>query len=310
MAIPDAGFFLGIFRAVASLMGKKPTHPYKKLEARLVDRAIVAEVPEELSVELIDTSGERYSGLYVIGLLIWNRGTQAIIDSDFSEKSPLKIKVGDSAKIVGVNVISEVEDAEFKMQRLDDYTLKVEFDFINPKEFIFLPIFVTGNPQVEVKVTGRFIGQEDPVDQTALEVSASTGERISALILLALLFNVISGLPISTWLIHQNYGFFTIVSDPDSIPRYLVGSFIVGVLMLAMYFCSRLMRWLERRAYPKGFPLQADLEPPLRESIKGLWRTLLHGRKQRVSLSLFDWGKPVVFSDKKLRRRTVEDWIQ
>lgn len=64
-----------IVKAVFLIFGRGSNHPYKRLEARLIMRGIVCELPDDISCYLCDDSGTRHKGVYVIGLLIWNEVT-------------------------------------------------------------------------------------------------------------------------------------------------------------------------------------------------------------------------------------------
>jgi hypothetical protein len=33
-------------------------------------------------------------------------------------------------------------------------------------------------------------------------------------------------------------------------------------------------------------------------------------KKIRLSTSLFSWGKPVIMADKRVRRRSINDWVK
>lgn len=299
-----------LFRVVLSIFGRGSSHPYKRLEARLVMRGIVSELPDDIPFHVCDESGTRHKGIYAIGLLIWNRGNQPITHADLIPSAPLEVKVGADASLVGARTIPVEDQTVCSATITTPNTLSITFDCINPKEYLVVPLFVTGNPMSEVQVTGRIVGQESPIDHTAEEVRASIGERLSALFMLILIANTIPGFLIGGWFILKDYGLSILRTNPDSIPTYLMLPFSMGAMLLFMFVFSRAMYWNERRKFPEGYPLYADLEPPLLENIRGMIRTVFQGKKQRVSVSLFDWGKPILMPSKKVKRRTVDDWIQ
>lgn len=298
-----------LFRLVANFFGRRRDEPTKRLEARLLLRGIVAEIPEELPFYLCDEEGNRHRGVYVIGVILWNKGTQPITQADILPSSKLQVVVGNDATLVNAKIIPIEEQTDCSVTVVDEKTLQINFDCINQNEYLVIPIFCTGNPMTEVKVTGRIIGQEIPVDQTAAEVRATFLERLSVLVLLLILINTLPGLLIAGGYIFHNYGLSAVVHNPDSIPAYLVMPFAMGVMIAFMFVFSRIMYWVERKKYPEGYPLYADLEPPLLENIKGMLRTVLKGEKHRISISIFDWGKPILLTGKKAKRRTVGDWI-
>lgn len=299
-----------LFRVARSIFGRGSNHPNKRLEARLIMREIVSELPEDIPFYICDGSGARHKGVYAIGLSIWNRGSLPVTHADLISSSSLEVKIGADASLVGARTLPVEDQTVCSTTIVNQNTLSITFDCINPKEYLVVPIFVTGNPMTEIKITGRIIGQESPIDHTAEEVKASTGERILNFFILALIVCALPGFLIGGWLILKDYGLSTLRNNPDSIPTYLRLPFSMGAMLLFMFVFSRIMYWNERRQRPEGYPLYADLEPPLHENIQGMIRTVFQGKKQRVSVSLFDWGKPILMPNKKIKRRTVDDWIQ
>jgi hypothetical protein len=62
------------------------------LEGRIIARGIVAELPKELPFYITAEDGTREKGIYVIGLLIWNRGTLPVVENDFLQQHLLSLK--------------------------------------------------------------------------------------------------------------------------------------------------------------------------------------------------------------------------
>ncbi len=296
-------FIFAIFR-----LGAK--HPTKKLEARLIMRGIVSEIPSYVPFYICDETGERHKGIYVIGLLIWNKGTLPITRTDLIPSASLEVRIGADAALVGTRTVPVEEQTVCAATAVNRNTVAISFDCINPNEYLVVTLCITGNPMTEVEITGRIVGQENPIDHTAAEVKASIGERFAAFLALAGLMNMIPGFFIGGWLILNNYGLSTLWQNSRSIPSLLFASFTLGAMLLFAFAFSRAMYWNERRKYPGGYPLLADLEPPLLENMRGMMRTLFQGKKQRISISLFDWGKPIVMPSKNVRRPSIDDWIQ
>lgn len=299
-----------LIRLISALLGRKPSLPHKRLEARLLLRGIVAEIPQELPFHIVDEEGNRHRGIYVIGLLIWNKGNQPIVQSDLTPTAPLQVEVGADSTLVSARTVPFEDQTVCAATMTNPTTIRIDFDCINPNEYLIVPLFLTGNPMTEVKVTGRIIGQDSPIDHTAAEVKAPFLERLAVLIMLLMVINMLPGTFIAGAYLFMDYGLDVMWHKPESLPTYLTLPFMMGVMMLCMFIFSRVMYWFERRNYPQGYPLHADLEPPLLENIKGMLGTIFKGTKHRISTSLFDWGKPILLTGKKARRRSVDDWIR
>lgn len=310
MAISEAfGPISALLRVVAAILGRARVVPAKNLTAHIHMRGIVAELPIDIPLKIVDEFGDSHHGVYALSVLIRNRGRKEILPSSFLENAPLRIILDEDAYIIKAHCISNDDELICSADKVDDRTVSVDFDCINPSDFIKLVIFHSGKAMTNVRVTGRIVGQETSIDQTAEEVRAGTGERVATLTAFLAILNIFTGLPLSLWLIHRNYGLTELSKVPSPIPPYLLIPAIFGMSILCMLILSRVDYWLERRKYPTGFPLRSDFEPPLWENMKGLARAAFLGKKQRLSASLFSRGQPVIFSPKKNRRRTVDDWL-
>jgi hypothetical protein len=299
----------GLLRIVAAILGKAPAVPAKNLTAHIHMRGIVAELPTDFPLKIVDDLGHGHRGVYALSLLIRNRGSEEILPSSFLENAPLRIVLDDDAYIIKANCFSNDDELICFADKLDERTVSIDFDCINPSDFIKLVIFHGGKAMTNVRVTGRIVGQEASIDQTAEEARAGTSERMGALAVLLAMLNTVTGFPLSLWLIHRYHGLAELFNTPSPIPFYLFLPTGLGIWVVSMLILSRVDYRLERRKYPKGLPLRSDLEPPLWEWMKGLARTAFLAKKQRLSTSLFSRGQPVIFNPKKSRRFTVDDWL-
>ncbi|MEC6392448.1 hypothetical protein VXS72_11000 [Acinetobacter pittii] len=299
---------IGVVRLILSIFKKDSNHHSKRLQARLVMRGRIAELPDDIPFYLCDENGVRYKGVYVIGLLIWNKGNQAIIASDFL--TTLEVKIGEDATLIGSRLIAVEEATNCSTTLVSPNRLSIGFDCINPNEYLVVPIFITGNPWVEVNISGRIIGQAEPIDHTAEEVRASGTERVACLFMLILVLNMIPGLLVGGWFIWRDYGLSALWKYNDNVPYYLELPYSAGLMMLLLFIASRIFYWIEKRHYPADYPLSGDFEPSLLENIYGMLRTVFLGKKQRISMSIFDRGEPVLMPDRKVKKRSVNDWIQ
>lgn len=289
--------------------GQKKKLPERQLEARLIGRGIVAELPEDIPFYITAEDGSREKGIYVIGLLIWNRGTLPVVENDFLPTSPLIVKISDKAKFIGSRILAIEDEVRCSCQQLNDQQIQIHFDCLNSEEYLVVPLFVTGNPYVSVELSGRIIGQSHPIDHTAAEVKASVPERLASLMALIFVLNMLPGFFICGALIIKEYGLRIFMNDFDSISRWYSLPFTFGTIAIFMFLFSRIVNWCERRAYPEGYPLESDFEPPLHKSIIGLCKCVFQGKKIRLSASIFSWGQPIIMPEKRVRRRSINDWV-
>lgn len=291
-------------------LGQKKKFPERQLEARLIARGIVAELPEDIPFHITAEDGTREKGIYIIGLLIWNRGTLPVVEEDFLPTYPLIVKIGDNAKFVGSRILAMEDEVRCSCQQLNDQQLQIHFDCLNSEEYLVIPLFVTGNPYANVELSGRIIGQSHPIDHTAAEVKASVIERLASLMVLIFILNMLPGFFIGGALIIKKFGLSVFMNGFDSISRWYSIPFSFGTMAIFMFLFSRIVYWFERRAYPEGYPLESDFEPPLHKSIIGLFKCIFQGKKVRLSTSIFSWGKPIIMPEKSVRRRSINDWVK
>lgn len=311
MPISHLASLAGSLARVFLARRKRPVPHSRHLDAWLFMRAIVAEIPGDVSVWLCDESGQRHRGVYAIGLMLRNIGDLPIVPSDFVPSAPLTITVDDTAEIVDVHAVAPPDQGECVLKILGKREVQLDIECMNRGDYWEIPLYITGNPMANVSISGRIVGQVEPIDRTADEVKASLSERFTAGALFLLVVGSIPAATAAALVIQKKYGLGTFIHHPDQLPAYLSMPVALGFFtLLPVLLLSRLARYFERRKYPKGFPLYSDLEPPLLENLRGMLATALLGKKQRVSISLFDWGKPVIFpTSRKARRRSVDDWI-
>jgi hypothetical protein len=71
----------GTLRLLASFFGKEPQK--KLLKSRINMRSIVALLPPELPLKIVDPAGGKHEGVYAMNVLIWNKGSEAIMPVAF-----------------------------------------------------------------------------------------------------------------------------------------------------------------------------------------------------------------------------------
>ena len=303
------GVINGVFRIGAAILGRKPATAEKHLQARIVMRAIVSELPDDLPLKIVDHAGRTHQGIYALNVLIWNKGMKDISPSDFLDIAPLRLAVSKDSYIVMAEVMANDDQLSCTTSQVDEQSIDIYFDCINPGDYLNVIVFYGGESMAEVEVQGRIRGQATSLDHQAEEVKASLGERLVSMGILLFILNMFMGLPISAWIIYDQYGLDRLFQPRPDIPMPLLASVMMGLTFVYMFLHSRIGMWWERRKYPPGYPLHADFEPPLLENIKGIILTLFIGKKQRLSTSIFNWAKPVIIRGKKSQRRSVDDWI-
>ncbi len=299
-----------LIRLVAALIGlkKKDAPPERLLTSRIVESGIVAEFPKHYPLKIVDKDGKQHSGIYIMRLLIWNRGTKTISPTDFMDGAPLRIVLSKDAEIVDATAVSDSKELEYEVLKRGERSIYFDFDGIGPSDYLSIAIVYSGNPMARVQIRGRVRDQASSLDHEAEDSKAGIGERLSNGFILFLILNMIFGTPISAGIIHYMYGWQAMLKQHPDIPIGLVMSFSFGVMLLMITIMTKVMAYFERRKYPPGFPLHLDFEPPFWQGIKYMCSAFFLGEKHRFSTSLFAWAKPVHSRLIKMKRTTKEDW--
>jgi hypothetical protein len=295
-------------RLLAALLRRAPA---KRLEASILGRGIVAEVPFDAPCVLLDReANELRNGVYVLVVRLWNRGAQPVHAADFASSAPLRIQLDSSVRTLAASAVSAVEGFEVDARLDVNGSVLVDHEGFGPGDDAVISVYYTGaDLQAPVNVQGRIVGQTTPLDCTHNEGRASSGERLAAAAVLTLLLNALPGFFIGGFLIWRDYGLLALWSSPERLPWYLIAPFSLGTFVLSLAVFVQLQRWFERRQHPKGYPLDVDIEPPFIENVKGLVMMALTGRRFRISNSFFSAGQPLLATRKPIKQRSVRDWM-
>jgi hypothetical protein len=296
-------------RLVGALFRRAPT---KRLEATVLGRGIVAELPYDVPCRLIDPDGnEIRDGVYVLLIRLWNRGTLAVAAADFAPSAPLRIRLESSVRMLGAHTVSTVDSFQCEARLESANTIGVAHEGFNPGDDAIVSLFYTGpHLYAPVSVEGRIIGQSAVLDRTDKEGRASFGERTAAGVLLCWATLSAPALLICGYFIARDFGLAALWHKPATVPDMLAVPFVAGAILPAMAVLTWFQRWVERLKHPKGFPLDSDLEPPAWDSVKAMIRMIVTGRRYRISTSLFSVGEPVLMTRKPVRNRSIHDWIR
>lgn len=307
MDLASTSSAVGVISRLLALLRRKPG---KRLEATVLGRGIVAEVPFDEPYRLVDLEGrELDAGVYVLVLRLWNRGGLPIFASDIPPSAPLQIALDPGVRVIAVRTISTVKSFVCDVTADSSNVYRLEPEGFSPGDDMNIAIYYSGNQiNPDVKVHGRIIGQSTAIDLTHLEHRASVGERVACLLLLVWIIGSLPALLVSGFLIWHDYGWHSFL-DMRHLPHVLSSSFAFGLTFLAFALMTTCFRWLERRRQPRGYPLDTDLDPPVWSTIWSMIKTVATGRKIRISASLFSLGQPLPMTRKKPDKRSPRDWI-
>lgn len=98
---------------------------------------------EKLSIEY---DGKSISDLTVSYFTIWNSGNRTLNCSDIVETKELTISAEEESLILDAEIITTTEDTnKFSLEKIDDRTLKIGFDYAEKKDGLVLQVIHTGS---------------------------------------------------------------------------------------------------------------------------------------------------------------------
>jgi hypothetical protein len=105
----------------------------------------------------------KYNGSVVNNLLLtriafWNAGRESIRSEDIAPNSPFLITAPDDIIIYDFEVVDQNPVNNFKIEKLNEQTIKVTFDFIDLNDGVIINIFRSSNKKSGLTISGKFIG--------------------------------------------------------------------------------------------------------------------------------------------------------
>lgn len=233
--------------------------------------------------------------LIIGGIIGWNKGKTEIRHDDIRQENPLKIYLDTTARVIGKpQIFLENDNIDFDIQKVAKNCYQIDFECINPREWIQANFYITGNPYTKVTDQGRIFGQETQFDTTTDDTIATLYERVLSLLIALFLtstpFMLIIGL---IWYFISGYSPSQLIQEQDSIP-YFLGLFIyLGICGTFVFVFAFILPSIKRRQVPRNYPIEEDFKPNPLQVIKIYWITAITGKRYEVSNSQYFFGKIV-----------------
>ena len=284
-----------ILSYLVGLIVADQTDKKKNLLLKLVEKAIILEEGTYCPFTIQDDeTKEILDNCYGLIIRLWNEGKIEILSSDISETNPLKISIDSSARVIGNPRGCSSENIVFSVEKDEENCYLIDFDCINPQEWIEIIFYITGDPLAKINATGRIYGQEAEFNFINNDGKATTYERITHLI--AALF-ITSNFPLLIiglfWLFSQ-YSLNQFIYDFNSLPNLLEMILLLGIGGTTVILFAYLVSWFKRKQTPKGYILEEDYFPNPFQTIKIWWAIALTGKYYKVSNSAYSFGKIIV----------------
>lgn len=249
------------------------------------------EVVDKCTKEVLDS-------IYCIRTRVWNNGVEAIRKEDLSEKDPLRIKLDNDFVIIGEPIIYN-NSIDFSMDnRNQNNIFIVDFDYLNPGEWIICDFFVRNNPNLPISLEGRICDLNLSSKNNSGDSKVSILERLGALFLIILTL----GSPISIltlFIMHLNHPeleVWNIMKKDSNYQIQLLQDISLMMPTIAILFYIR--KFTNRLRNPKDFPEDVEFSDSQARNFMILVKVAFTGNNYRISNSIDNLGDITVPNSK------------
>ncbi|MEG9482222.1 hypothetical protein V6W59_08080 [Mannheimia sp. HC-2023] len=236
--------------------------------------------------------------VYCIRARIWNNGVEAIRKNDLSDKDPLRIKLDDDLIMIGNPIIYNNSIDFFMNNKNQDNIFIVDFDYLNPDEWIVCDFFVKNDPNLPISLEGRICDLNLSSRNNLGDSKVSILERIGALFLIILtLGSPISGLILL--IMHFNNPELEVWNIMKQDNSYMVQVLQnITLMMPTIAFLFYIRKVIHRIRNPKDFPENSEYSDSQMRNFIIITKIALTGNNYRTSNSINNLGDITVPNSK------------
>lgn len=243
-------------------------------------------------------TNKELDSVYCIRARVWNDGVEAIRKSDLSDKDPLRIRLDNDLVVIGEPIIYKNSIGFSVDNKNQNNVFIVDFDYLNPGEWIVCDFFVRNSPNLPVSLEGRICDLNLSSKNSLGDSKVGILERLGALLLLILTL----GAPISIltlFIMHLNapeLEVWNIMKEDSSYWVQTLQKISVMMPMIAILFYIR--KFTNRLRNPKDFPEDGEFSDSQARNFMILVKTALTGNNYRISNSIDNLGDVIVPNSK------------
>jgi hypothetical protein len=146
------GIILAIVIYIKSKKSKKPIYCIRNINL------IKENIGKIKSVDILYYGG-KIDNLSISKIVIWNAGKETINNTDIAKNDKFRIEIEKEFKILGSELIFQKNIAnDFKLTKIDDNVLEIDFDYFDYEEGIIVEIYHTATTKNSLNVKGTFKG--------------------------------------------------------------------------------------------------------------------------------------------------------
>jgi len=203
------GFIIGVAGLLFSYYVAKRDKKVKNLSHYLFSNTIISDSQSIFPKLAVTYDGITLENFTVSKVRIFNSGTETIMPDDIAKSDPIRfcIQQTDKVKMLDSGAIySSDPNNNFRIIQVDENTVEINFDFIEPKDEFVFQVIHTGKDSEVIKTTGTVIGAKSKFsDKKSLDTKRKYSSRISAVITSSILASIFGVISLLSFLMLNNY---------------------------------------------------------------------------------------------------------
>lgn len=145
------GIILSVYYYLKSRKEKIPV--FSKQSFQLIQKSITG--LDKLEVKYND---QRVDKLTLTKVAFWNSGRETIRKEDVVQRDPIKITTKEDLLIYDHKIISSNPKNNFTLERINDQTINIYFDYMDHFQGIIINIYHNGQKSDDIQLEGTIIG--------------------------------------------------------------------------------------------------------------------------------------------------------
>lgn len=208
-----SSFVLTVISLITAYIFYKKSKIERCLSYKITTIDLIKSGISKLSSLKIIFKEKEINSLSLAQIKIINTGNVALRDEDIAPSKKITIHLLNKAEILDISCpLQKNKTTTINITKVDDNTVNIIFDFMNPSDYIYLKIIHTGVSKSDISITASIIGETKAFSELDKEYSSPSPNWLAKIIL-----NII----------HHNPRYY-------KIPGFL--SIFLGVIMFYMIY--------------------------------------------------------------------------
>jgi len=174
-----AAFMVGVVGIVATLWTYWRAKPRRDLSYSTHSRCLLDHRGNPQTKLAVTYDGRTITTFTITRFVLWNRGTESLRRNDVAKGSPMTLKLLDGDVLEATIIKASATTNAFALNKLDDHTCSIDFEYIDPSEGMVAEIRHTAPTGDPFCVLGKLIGVRKIARRDTVDPAISSGPQNS-----------------------------------------------------------------------------------------------------------------------------------